>query len=90
MNYFKNHKKVITIFLIWIVIVNIFALLALNRFNLKADTAYSWIPQTYYQEQGLSFNVIHAQWDSFWILDIVREGYYLRESESIANAYIPF
>lgn len=85
MNYLKTHKKVITIFLIWIVAVNVFALLALNRFNLKADTAYSWIPQNYYQEQGLNFNVIHAQWDSFWLLDIVREGYYLRETETIAN-----
>ncbi len=85
MNYLKKHKKIIITFLIWIIAINTFALISLNRLNLKADTAYSWIPQNYYQEQGLSFNVIHAQWDSFWILDIVQKGYYLREAEGIAN-----
>lgn len=84
-NFFQSHKKIIIIFLIWIITVNLFALLTLNRFNLKADTAYFWIPQNYYQEQGLNFNTIHAQWDSFWILDIVRKSYYLRETEAIAN-----
>lgn len=79
MNYLKSHKKIIIIFLIWIITVNLFALLTLNRFNLKADTAYFWIPQNYYQEQGLNFNTIHAQWDSFWILYIVPS--YLRRGD---------
>jgi len=85
MQYLLKYKEIFIIFLIWVFIVNIFALIALNRFNLTADTAYSWIPQEYYQEQGLNFNTIHAQWDSFWILDIVQKGYYLRGENEIAN-----
>jgi uncharacterized protein YxeA len=36
-------KKIIVIFFLWLLIINIFALFALNRLNLKSDTAQSWI-----------------------------------------------
>jgi Gpi18-like mannosyltransferase len=85
MQYFLKYKEIFIIFLIWIFVVNAFALIALNRFNLTADTAYDWIPQNYYQEPGLNFNTIHAQWDSFWVLDIVQNGYYLRGEGEISN-----
>lgn len=86
MSFFLKYKDVVIVFIIWIIVVNLFALVVLNRFDLNGDTAYSWIPtEDYYQEQGLHFDIIHAQWDSFWLLDIVQDGYYLRGEEEIAN-----
>ncbi len=44
----------------WILIVNIFALFTLNRFNLKSDTAYNWInPNEFYQEQKWDLVSLH-------------------------------
>ncbi|TET83819.1 MAG: hypothetical protein E3J36_03030 [Candidatus Nealsonbacteria bacterium] len=74
----QKYKGVIIIFLIWIVIINFFALLSLNRFNLEADTAYNWIdPNQFYQEQKWDLVSLHARWDSFWYLDIAQNGYSL-------------
>ena len=81
-----KYKEVFYIFIVWLLVVSVFSLIALNRFNLTSDTAYSWIPtENYYQTQGLNFDTTHAQWDSFWLLDIVRNGYYLRGEGAIAN-----
>ncbi len=69
-------KKVFIIFIGWFLIVNVFAVLALNRFNLKGDTAYKWIePDKFVQEQTWDISSIHAKWDSFWYLDIAKNGY---------------
>jgi len=76
--FWQKYKGVIIIFLIWIVIINIFALLSLNRFNLEADTAYNWIDSNqFYQEQKWDLVSLHARWDSFWYLDIAQNGYSL-------------
>lgn len=75
-------KKIILIFLFWFLIINIFALFSLNRFNLKGDTAYNWIDSNkFYQEQGWDSVSLHAKWDSFWYLDIAEKGYYLDNNE---------
>jgi hypothetical protein len=71
----------------WLVIVNVFALLAFNRLNLAPDTSMEWMsPQTVTPVQQ-SWNVIdlHSRWDSYWYLDIAREGYYLRGEKGLAN-----
>lgn len=75
-------KKVIIILILWLLIVNIFALLSLNRFNLKPDTAYSWIdPAKFYQEQKWDLISLHARWDSDWYLDIAKNGYSLEYNQ---------
>ena len=69
-------KKVFIIFIVWFVVVNIFALIALNRFTLTQDTAYDWIKYSELsQEQTWNPIPLHAKWDSFWYLDIVENGY---------------
>ena len=71
----------------WLVIVNIFALLAFNRLNLAPDTSMEWMsPQTVAPVQP-NWNVIdlHNRWDSYWYLDIAKNGYYLRGETDQAN-----
>lgn len=79
-------KKIIIIFFLWVLIINIFALFALNRFNLKGDTAYTWIdPSKFYQEQRWEPIPLHARWDSFWYLDIAQNGYSFKGVEKLSN-----
>ena len=75
-------KKILIIFFLWLFIINIFALLSLNRFNLKSDTAYEWInPTEFFQDQKWSLTSIHDRWDSAWYLDIAENGYSLEYNE---------
>ncbi len=87
-----KYKEVFLVGIVWLLVVSVFALVALNRFNLTGDTSYSWIPtDSYYQTQGLNIGATHAQWDSYWLLDIVKNGYYLRGEDAIANVvFFPF
>jgi Gpi18-like mannosyltransferase len=79
-------KKVIVLFLLWWVIVNLFGLFALNRFNLKSDNAYIWInPTEFFQEQKWDLISLHAHWDSFWYLDIAKNGYSFKGPEKLSN-----
>ncbi len=79
-------KKIIIIFILWVLIINIFALFALNRFNLKADTAYRWInPTKFYQEQQWNPISLHSRWDSPWYLDIAKNGYSFKGFEKLSN-----
>jgi Gpi18-like mannosyltransferase len=72
-------KKIIIIFLLWVLIINIFSLLGLNRFNLEGDTAYNWIDsKQFYQDQKWDLVSLHARWDSFWYLDIAENSYSLK------------
>ena len=75
-------KKLIIIFILWLLIVNVFALCSLNRFNLNGDTAYTWIDSSkFYQEQSWDVVSLHARWDSFWYLDVVQNGYSLEYNQ---------
>ncbi|MEA3344376.1 MAG: mannosyltransferase family protein [Patescibacteria group bacterium] len=75
-------KKIIIIFLLWLLVINIFAIFSLNRLNLKADTAYEWInPNEFFQEQKWDLNSIHNRWDSSWYLDIAENGYSMEYNE---------
>ena len=74
-------KKIFIIFAVWFVVINIFALIALNRFTLTQDTAYDWIKYSELsQEQTWNPIPLHAKWDSFWYLDIVENGYSFKET----------
>jgi len=72
---------------VWLVIVNLFALLAFNRLNLAPDTAFDWMSPSTVAPVQQSWNPIelHNRWDSYWYLDIARNGYYLRGEKDISN-----
>lgn len=70
----KSYASVIILIAGWLIIVNIFALLALNRFNLESDTAYKWINSKPSQQSWDIVN-LHARWDSGGYLSIAQNGY---------------
>jgi Gpi18-like mannosyltransferase len=72
--------------LLWLVIVNLFGFVALNRFNLNPDTAYTWItPESFPTAQSWDAVDMHNRWDTYWYLDIVRNGYYLKNDNTLSN-----
>jgi len=72
---------------IWLLIVNCFALIAFNRLNLGQDTAFEWMANGVIKQPAQSWKIvdIHNRWDSYWYLDIAEKGYYLRGEKDIAN-----
>lgn len=79
-------KKIIFFLLFWLFSVNIFALLVLNRFNLKSDTAYTWIdPLKTVQEQSWNPISFHARWDSSFYTDVAQHGYHLTPDNTLSN-----
>ena len=72
---------------LWLVIVNLFALLAFNRLNLAPDTAFEWMSPTSVRPVQQNWDIIelHNRWDSYWFLDIAQNGYYLRGERDIAD-----
>lgn len=69
-------KKILLIFGLWFILVNLFALTVLNRFNFDPDTAYTWIdPKSLSQDRGLNIVGLHSRWDSLWYIDIAENGY---------------
>jgi hypothetical protein len=71
---------------VWLVIVNLFALLAFNRLN-RPDTAFEWMDSGSVTPVQQSWNIIdlHNRWDAYWYLDIAKNGYYLRGEIDISN-----
>src|SRR3989338_2322770 len=79
-------KKIYFFVAAWLILINVFALLTLNRFNLKPDTAYTWIdPSKVPQEKTWNPIALHAKWDSFWYLDIVQNGYQYLGKDKLSN-----
>lgn len=79
-------KKLLIIFFLWILLINIFAVFALNRFNLEADTAYHWMGLAKFQQvQRWSPVPLHAKWDSSWYLGIAQNGYSFQGPEKLSN-----
>jgi hypothetical protein len=84
-------KRNLLLLCAWLIIVNIFALLALNRLNLRPDTAFEWMdPRIFRPRQGWDIIGLHNRWDSYWFLDVAQKGYYLRGPDDFANvAFFP-
>ncbi|MEI8143386.1 MAG: mannosyltransferase family protein [Candidatus Berkelbacteria bacterium] len=79
-------KKNIFLLIFWFLLINLFALLVLNRFNLKPDDAYPWINQsTTVQQQSWDPISLHARWDSVYYLDIAQHGYSVSQTSSLSN-----
>ncbi len=79
-------KKVLLLFLAWFLVINVFALVANNRVNLKPDTSYPWInPDHTFQTQGWDLKSIHSRWDSYWYHDIARNGYSVKGDDQLSN-----
>ncbi|MDO8573359.1 MAG: mannosyltransferase family protein [Candidatus Daviesbacteria bacterium] len=78
--------KILIIILTWLVVVNSFALVSLNRLNLLPDTSYSWInPKEFRPLQGWNLIDLHSRWDSIWYLDIAKNGYIFAGEEKLSN-----
>jgi hypothetical protein len=71
----------------WLIIVNLFALVAFNRLNLAPDTAFEWMSAGTVRPVQQSWNVIdlHNRWDAYWYLTIAQEGYYPRGEKGLSN-----
>jgi hypothetical protein len=79
-------KKALALLLFWLLFVNAFAVIALNRFNLTRDTAYGWIASLkIIQEQSWDPIRLHARWDSLYYTDIAQHGYYLTPGNPLPN-----
>jgi len=76
-------KNILTIFLTWLIIVNFFAYLALNRLNLNSDTAYPWMSAA--PAISSIATSVHARWDSLWYLDIAHNGYSYKGVGQLSN-----
>ncbi len=72
---------------LWLFIVNCFALVAFNRLNLAPDSGFEWMANGVIKQPAQNWKIvdIHNRWDSYWYLDIVQKGYYLRGEKDIAN-----
>ena len=79
-------KRIILITLLWLVVVNVFALAGHNRFNLNPDTAYTWIlPANFPTDQGWNPIAMRDRWDTYWYMDIVRNGYHLNLDNTLSD-----
>ncbi len=82
----KETKRIFLVFLLWALVVNVFGLLALNRLDLRSDTAYTWIDSDLFsQTQRWDPISLHARWDSSWYLDIARNGYSFKGPGELSN-----
>ena len=70
----------------WLIIVNVFALIASNRLNLLPDTALDWMsPETFKPVQSWDIINLHNHWDAYWYLTIAEHGYQLWGDNNQAN-----
>lgn len=84
------YKSVLGTYIIWMIVINVFAFYALNRFNLSPDTAYNWInPIEFHQDKLLNIIDLRVHWDSFWYLKIASEGYKYIPGQMTSIAFFP-
>lgn len=82
--------KVLSVYIIWLVVINLFAYYSLNRFNLVPDTAYSWLNgQEFFQNKNLDLINLRIHWDSFWYLIIAERGYEYQPGQMSNIAFFP-
>lgn len=81
-----ENSKVVVLVISWLLVVNIFALLGLNRLNLKPDNAYVWMnADRFTQDQSWSMEKFHARWDSNYYIDIAKNGYSFTADKPLSN-----
>lgn len=90
MSPFKLHaplRSCLAVVAAWLVLINVFALLAFNRLNLAPDTSMEWMSPGGVRPVSPDWNVIevHNRWDSYWYLEIARDGYSLRGEKDQSN-----
>jgi Gpi18-like mannosyltransferase len=79
-------KKVLGIVGMWLIAVNLFGLVALNRLNVAPDTAYPWIdPVKTTQTQSWNLLDLHSRWDSNWYRGIAENGYAYQGPAQLSN-----
>jgi hypothetical protein len=79
-------KRILLIVLAWLFIVNLFGFVVLNRFNLTPDTSYTWItPESFPVPKDSGLIDMHNRWDTYWYLDIIKNGYYLKTDNTLSN-----
>ena len=80
-------QKILTIFLIWVVTINLFAFYALNRFNLQPDNAYIWQNPSEFEKPNKTDVIgMHAHWDSVWYKNLVEHGYEYHGPKEFSNS----
>jgi hypothetical protein len=75
---FRFHWKVLGLFAIWWIILQLFAILIFNRIHLtEPDTAYRWTsqPSNFSPVTWHSFADLHHRWDSGFYVWIAMSGY---------------
>lgn len=83
-SFFKNSGVFLAI--VWLVVVNVLGLIANNRVDLTADTAYKWMSvDRYNQHQSWNLVNLHARWDSYWYIDLVKNGYQRKADDRLSN-----
>jgi hypothetical protein len=79
-------RRILLIVLVWLFVVNLFGFVALNRFNLTPDTSYTWItPESFPVPKDSGLIDMHNRWDTYWYLDIIHNGYYLKTDNTLSN-----
>lgn len=81
----------VTLVSAWLVVANLYALLAFNRFELLPDTALEWMSPQTVRPVTPDWDVValHDRWDAYWYLDIARNGYYLRGNDQANVVFFP-
>lgn len=88
----KPWVRTLILFFSWVVIVNLFAFIAGNRFHLSPDTAYGWMsPESFPVKSVNDIVDIHSRWDSTWYMGIASGGYVYHGPDQLSNVvFFPF
>lgn len=78
-------RKALILVLTWIVLINVFALLAWNRLNVTKDTAYNWIDPKHLHTPTWSVTKLPARWDSEWYANLAKDGYQFHGLTEFSN-----
>jgi len=89
-NFWQKYKEIIIIFVLWWVVINIFAFLTVHRFNLEPDTSYTWMGDEWSPESPKGFVNLHARWDSEFYIDIAQNGYSCASQTLCNSVFFPF
>ncbi len=86
-NFKSKYWLPLGMFLVWVVVVNVFMFVSSYRLNLNSDHAYEWmIPaEQFVAERVTGFTDAHIHWDSVWYLDIAENGYYYKGEGKLSN-----